>query len=364
MRVRNVRLTVTEKCNLTCVYCYEKHKSSRYMSIMTAKEIVDNETARISEIDQLNFEFFGGEPFLNFPLIKTVSEYIWNKRLAINVSLSAVTNGTAFSDFAKEWLFEHQDRFDLGFSIDGNKQTQDENRNNSYDLLDFDFLSRYPRASIKMTISPSGVSRLAEDVMYLHSFSCPVGCNIDYDANWIIDDDLLNQFSNQLSKLIAFYQEHPQLSPCSVLNMPVKTVLSSPISYILPPCGAGTTVKSYSCDGQVYPCQGFMPLTCGKEHENEGKNIDFQDKIPLTLLDQDCQTCPIVNSCPNCFASNFFQRGCIYKKNLNYCRLIKLFYKASAFLLFKRLESGAVRLSSEDEARTLRGIKIIQEQFQ
>ena len=118
MRIRNVRLTITERCNLNCVYCYEKHKSAAEMSTTTAKCIVDSELSRTDEIDQLNFEFFGGEPFLNFPLIKKISEYIWSKKVSVGVSIAAVTNGTAFTNEVKRWLFDHKNQFDLGLSID------------------------------------------------------------------------------------------------------------------------------------------------------------------------------------------------------------------------------------------------------
>lgn len=363
MHIRNVRLTITEKCNLNCVYCYERHKSSKMMSWEVAKDIVDIELLKTDGIDQLNFEFFGGEPFLNFPLIQRVSEYIWSKKNTINISLSAVTNGTAFTDMAKTWLLVHKKDFDLGFSIDGGKQTQDENRSNSFDLLDMDFLKIYPRASIKMTISPSSISRLADDIKFLHSFNCPIGCNIDYDANWRIEDDILEIFTKQLNELIIFYLSNPQFKPCSLLDMPIKTVLTSPINYILKPCGAGTSVVAYSCDGIAYPCQGFMPLSHGKDNDFEKEKITFGEKIPLSFLENDCQKCSIVNSCPNCFASNYYFRGNIYKKSLALCPLIKLFYKASAYLIFQQLESGLISMSPEDEMRTLMGIRIIQEQF-
>lgn len=194
MKVRNVRLTITEMCNLNCVYCYEKHKSNKMMSINDAHQIINREFLRAEKecFEQLNIEFFGGEPFLNFPLIKDISEYVLHRHTCLNVSLSAVTNGTAFTDDSKKWLFDHKNHFDLGFSIDGGKLTQNQNRSNSFDLLDLNFVATYPRASIKATISQMSVTRLAEDMQYLHSFKCPVGCNIDYDANWTVDNALLD----------------------------------------------------------------------------------------------------------------------------------------------------------------------------
>ena len=365
MIIRNIRLTITEKCNLNCIYCYEKHKSTKMMSIETAARIIDNEffRAETEGIGCLNIEFFGGEPFLNFDIIKSISETVLQRKTSIKVTLSAVTNGTAFTDDAKKWLFENKDHFDLGFSIDGKKTTQDHNRSNSFDLLDKEFIATYPHASIKATISPFGVSHLSEDMIYLHSFNCPVGCNIDYDASWNVDDKTLDLFTSQLKVLIDFYVRHPKIKPCTILNMPVKTVLTKPIDRIMMPCGAGTTVVAYSCDGTVFPCQGFMPLSQTTVPKQLIDSLTFTKSIPLKLLDKACQICPIVNSCPNCFASNLICRGDIYKRPLTLCKLIKLFYKASAFLLYKKLEKGDIVMSPEEEMRTLLGIRMIQKSF-
>ena len=44
---KTVMLTVTEKCNLSCVYCYEQNKSLKTMKLETALEIIDNEIFRV-----------------------------------------------------------------------------------------------------------------------------------------------------------------------------------------------------------------------------------------------------------------------------------------------------------------------------
>ena len=67
---KTVSLTLTEDCNLNCIYCYEKHNKNRVMSIDTAKEILDKELTVEDGTKEVYIDLFGGEPFLEFELIK------------------------------------------------------------------------------------------------------------------------------------------------------------------------------------------------------------------------------------------------------------------------------------------------------
>lgn len=74
---KTILLTLTNSCNLNCVYCYECLKDSKRMSFDTAKSIIEKELGK--ERDEINLvEFHGGEPFLNFELMQTVCEWFWN----------------------------------------------------------------------------------------------------------------------------------------------------------------------------------------------------------------------------------------------------------------------------------------------
>lgn len=75
MENRTITLTITEKCNLACIYCYEHNKSSANMSFETAKAILDKELREGEQAENTYIDFFGGEPFLNFKLMKQVVEY-------------------------------------------------------------------------------------------------------------------------------------------------------------------------------------------------------------------------------------------------------------------------------------------------
>ena len=75
-KIKTVTLTLTQACNLSCTYCYEHHKSNRRMSVETAKSIVDYELKNFADFEGIEFDLFGGEPFLAFDLVREITDYI------------------------------------------------------------------------------------------------------------------------------------------------------------------------------------------------------------------------------------------------------------------------------------------------
>lgn len=131
-------LIVTEECNLRCKYCVysdfycnNKTYSKKQMSFETAKKAVDfylkiHEEKVIRGYDDTKvINFYGGEPFLNFKLIKQIVEYIESKNIK-NIKYSITTNGTLMNDYIIDFVSKHN--FSLAFSLDGNEFNHDRNR--------------------------------------------------------------------------------------------------------------------------------------------------------------------------------------------------------------------------------------------
>ena len=74
-----IQLSIAQCCNLACVYCYAEECGSnarnQLMSFETAKQAVDYLVHVSGEERKLTIQFFGGEPLLNFVLIKKVVDY-------------------------------------------------------------------------------------------------------------------------------------------------------------------------------------------------------------------------------------------------------------------------------------------------
>ena len=361
---KTITLIVTEKCNLDCKYCYENHKTSRTMPFEVAKQIIEKNCFEVNDFDELLIEFFGGEPFLNFKLIKQVVSYLETQKLAKPYLLFATTNGTLIHGEIKQWLIEHP-QFICGLSIDGTRQMHNINRSNSYDSIDIDFFkNQYPEQGIKMTVSQDTLPNLCEGVLFLQEKGFKVACNLAFGIDW---SDVKNRtvLERQLMKLIDYYLLHPNLEPCSILALDIKDigVDDSQIKH-RKWCGTGTHMFTFAPYGQAYPCQFFAPQSIGEKKSKLAQSLDFPRDISVDCLDKKCQDCLIEPLCPTCYGSNFASTGNIFKKDENLCELTKIIMQARAYFRAKQWEKGQLlSLNDNDEQLLLRAIAKIQKTF-
>ena len=165
---RTVMLTLTHSCNLSCSYCYECNKSQVSMCYETAINILTVELNKKDDYEEIEIDLFGGEPFLEFELIRKIVNYVNARQWCHDYIFFAVTNGTLIHGNVQEWLIDNKDSFVCGLSYDGTVEMQNMNRDNSAALIDLDFFyDMYPNQPIKMTISKQSLSLLAEGVISL-----------------------------------------------------------------------------------------------------------------------------------------------------------------------------------------------------
>ena len=141
-RRRTCMLMVTHACNLNCTYCYESHKKNAYMDVNLAKKIILREAQFVKEskdFDELEIDFMGGEPFMNFPLIKEIVEWLEGGVIDVPFICSATTNGTLLTDEIKNWLRKHKNIFVPSASYDGNIKMQLTNRGTDKYNIDLAF---------------------------------------------------------------------------------------------------------------------------------------------------------------------------------------------------------------------------------
>ena len=363
-RTKTITLTLTQSCNLQCVYCYEHHKSQRNISFDEVKRIIDFELSNSGDYERLEFDLFGGEPFLAFDLIKEITDFICGKSIPQQFTIFITTNGTLIHGEIQEWLKEHACCVVCGLSLDGTREMHNMNRSQSYDRIDLDFfLNQYPQQDVKMTVSNGTLPRLADGVIDLHEKGFLVSCNLAYEIDWSAPENI-DVLSRELNKLVEYYLAHPDIEPCSMLGMG--------ISYVDPTnklavryCGAGKDMKTYDVDGKDYPCQYFMPLSVGAERAASVKDIHFpQDFFQKELLDEKCQQCIVQACCPNCFGANYASTGSIYKRDENMCRLTKIILKARSYFLARQWELGQLKETGDALQALLYAIVKIQNELE
>ncbi len=356
--VRQLTLIIVEECNLNCTYCYEKHKKNSKMTFETAKEIIDKEFINISDNDYLQIEFFGGEPFLNFKLIKDVVNYV-EKNYPKHAIYNTTTNGTVITDEVKTWLYEHKHHFFAALSLDGTKEMHDRNRqyynmSGSYDDIDIDFfLSLYDEVSVKMTIAPNALNGMADGIIELLEKGFKVDAtlalgNVDWSAKTNV-----NIFLEQLQILIEYYKNHPDYQIVRMLNLPVEAILyeqTETTRY----CGAGKNIHCYTGNDLFWtPCQGFSRVTIGEDYK---KYIgeDFEGYIEPDGI---CKTCKVSSLCSKCWGTNLATTGSIDETNSWICVLNRIIMIAGARILYDRITQK--QEFTEDDQRKLKVIQIV-----
>lgn len=117
---------LTSACNQNCVYCQaqsENQCSKGFMTIEIAKKAVD--IALSSPSDYLDFEFQGGEPLLNFEVLKYIVEYS-KQNCDKHINYSVVTNLTLLNDEIIAFIKENN--INVSTSVDGNELVHNLNR--------------------------------------------------------------------------------------------------------------------------------------------------------------------------------------------------------------------------------------------
>jgi len=123
-------VAVTKRCNNTCVYCHANAKCSDDKSLDMNMDVAKRTVDFIfqSHNKNITIEFQGGEPLLNFEIVKFIIEYAkkLNQEFRKNLVISLVSNLTAMDESKLKFLMKH--RVGLCTSLDGPDYVHDKNR--------------------------------------------------------------------------------------------------------------------------------------------------------------------------------------------------------------------------------------------
>ncbi len=131
-KITSLVLQVTQNCNLRCEYCiysgsyYNRIHSNKRMSYDMAKRGIDFLAEHSGDCNHVHIGFYGGEPLLEFELIKKCMEYARERCRGKKVYFNLTTNGTVLTKEMVE-VFEKYDMH-LMFSLDGPKEIHDLSR--------------------------------------------------------------------------------------------------------------------------------------------------------------------------------------------------------------------------------------------
>ena len=105
-----IEYSVGTGCNLRCAYCYSNHKP-QFMSVENADKFFDiiDDILKIYKCDSYHISYFGGEPLMNFDIIKhTLPKFKEDKRCKSTV---VITNGTEITKEIRDFLKKYDRKF-------------------------------------------------------------------------------------------------------------------------------------------------------------------------------------------------------------------------------------------------------------
>ena len=191
--IREVVLFVTENCNLDCDYCYVKEKNGKNLDFDTGKKAIDLLKSSRSE-DRL-LHFFGGEPLLNFDIVKKLVEYGGGIKFQIS------TNGILLNDEILDFCEKNKIR--LAISLDGDEVSHNRHRGMFNKIKKWDYGDIFYR----MTVYPDLVDKMCENTKFLYeNYSKKIDVVPAYGVVWTKKD--LEIFDKEYGKILDFYYEN------------------------------------------------------------------------------------------------------------------------------------------------------------
>jgi uncharacterized protein len=347
-----MELFITQQCNQRCDYCFVRDKTSQRMSEEVAFQAVDFLFSHAQEREGLGILFFGGEPLLEFPLIKKVVRYARKRATECDVSISfdTTTNGTLLDEEMLAFFRDEGVRYLL--SIDGERADHDRHRRlvgggSSFDAVvpKIRLFKRYqPWQGSRITVHPEAAPNMRKNVEFL--FSEGINQFIIGPAHsvpWRPDD--IKAFAQGLRDVCDFYVEMRKAGrPIRLTIFELGDLERERQRYKnVWGCGAGKGRVCVSVDGRLYGCSKLLSM--GRDGEgilplgdiwNGFTNYRARSLLNNMTADPrpQCQRCDVADFCTgNCPATNFEATGSIFLSGPEDCAFTRIFHETNLYLV-------------------------------
>lgn len=349
--IKAMCLHIAHDCNLRCKYCFastgDYNEGRTLMSLDTGKKAIDFLIEHSGDRKFLEVDFFGGEPTLNFDVVKQIVEYARQRERQVNkiFRFTITTNGILLTDDMIDFINKEMNNVVL--SIDGRKEVNDRLRvrvdgSGSYDRIIPNFKKlvekrgKYKDWYVRGTYTKYNLD-FSNDVMHLYDLGFeqisvePVMA--DPQMPYAITQSDLMQIFDEYEKLmekitqirrsgkfINFFHFMLDLDqgPCAIKR--------------LRGCGCGNEYVAISPNGDIYPCHQFVGISDYKMGSlyDDSFNYELKDTFAAAHVYSKPE-------CKKCWAKFYCSGGC-NANNYIYAGDIHNAYKLSCEIQKKRLE--------------------------
>lgn len=321
--VKALCLHVAHTCNLNCEYCFaaqgKYHGQSALMPFEVAKQAIDFLVANSGTRRNLEVDFFGGEPLMNFQVVKDLVAYgrSQEKEHNKNFRFTLTTNGVLLNDEVME--FANKEMANVVLSVDGRKEIHDymrptRNGKGSYDLIIDKFkkmaeMRNQTNYYVRGTFTHHNLD-FSKDVLHLADMGFkqisaePVVAQPEQDYA-ITEEDLPKLFEEYDLLAKEMVKRERNGNGFNFFHFMIDMTGGPCLYKRLSGCGSGTEYLAVTPWGDLYPCHQFV----GMEEFKLG-NVDTG--IEKTELVDEFKLCNVYakDKCKECFARFYCSGGC------------------------------------------------------
>jgi uncharacterized protein len=324
-------LHVAHDCNLRCGYCFagtgDYHSGRRLMSSDTAIRALQFLIDHSGERRNIEVDFFGGEPLLNFETIKQAVLYgrEAETKTGKQIHFTVTTNGILLDEAKQEFINRYIDN--VVISIDGRKEVHDTVRSGpggegSYDRIVPDALNLIRKRGdkeyyIRGTFTARNLD-FSRDVLHLADLGfreISIEPAVGKVGGYTITREHLPAIFTEYERLAEVYLERlMQGRPFHFYHFKLNLYEGPCIYKRISACGAGFEYLAVAPDGELYPCHQFVgrsEFSLGNLERgltNPGLMERFKHSNILTK--EPCRTCWAKFYCSGgCHANSYFGNG-------------------------------------------------------
>ncbi len=358
--IKALCLHVAHTCNLNCSYCFASqgkyHGERALMSFEVGKRAIDFLIENSGERRNLEVDFFGGEPLMNWDVVKQIVKYARSveKQHGKNFRFTLTTNGMLIDDEVIE--FSNKEMSNVVLSLDGRREIHDATRvdyagNGSYDRIVPKFqklvASRggknyYMRGTFthKNPDFTNDVFHMAE-LGFTELSMEPVVCAPD-DPMALTPEDI-ETVKGQYEILAKEMLKREKEGRGFTFYHYMIDLTAGPCIYKrISGCGSGTEYMAVTPWGDLYPCHQFV----GEESYKLG---DIWNGVTNDALRDEFRCCNAYArpECDDCWAKLYCSGGCAANA-YHASGSIRGVYKPGCELFKKRIECAIMIKAAEN----------------
>jgi len=357
--VKAMCLHISHDCNLRCKYCFASTgdfgEGRKLMTFETGKAAIDFLLNNSGDRVNLELDFFGGEPLMNFDVVKQIVVYARSREKEYNKNFrfTITTNGLLLTDDKIDFI--NKEMSNVVLSIDGRKEVNDRLRvrvdgSGCYDKIlegykklvskrgDKDYYVRGTYTKYNLDFS--------NDVMHLYDLGFdqvsvePVMA--DENMPYAITEEDVDAISKEYEILAEKLEKiRADGGFCNFFHFMLDLDQGPCAIKRLRGCGSGNEYIAITPDGDIYPCHQFVGIPEFKMGNLEAGTFDnsIKERFAKTHVyaKEDCKRCWAKFYCSGgCNANNFLYEGDILKAHKLSCKLQKKRLECAIMLQIKK----------------------------